>query len=223
MARSEREFSGQIAFHGRNFGGSFFGKRSRNRRSDLACAEAAKEMRELARFEIAKGLRKIAEGIETKKRICRNDRDGSRKADLAGARRSRARHFDFCVGGGRSRTFRRRSRSRRHAPNGKGKTAFTKRIPRGVIYGITPFNFPLNLVAHKVAPALASGNAIIIKPSQRTPLYVPAFRRSFYGKRLAEIGAADRADGRKIYRSRSRGRARQYDLFYGQRGGRLGI
>jgi len=39
-----------------------------------------------------------------------------------------------------------------------------------VIYGMTPFNFPLNLVAHKVAPALASGNAIIIKPSPRTPL-----------------------------------------------------
>ncbi|MCY7375229.1 MAG: aldehyde dehydrogenase family protein, partial [Pyrinomonadaceae bacterium] len=53
---------------------------------------------------------------------------------------------------------------------GKGKTGYTILIPRGVIYGITPFNFPLNLVAHKVAPALASGNAIIIKPSQRTPL-----------------------------------------------------
>ena len=62
---------------------------------------------------------------------------------------------------------------------GKGKTAHTKRIPRGVIYGITPFNFPLNLVGHKVAPALASGNAIIIKPSQRTPLTVLLFRRSF--------------------------------------------
>ena len=44
------------------------------------------------------------------------------------------------------------------------------RIPRGVIYGITPFNFPLNLVGHKVAPALASGNSIIIKPSRKTPL-----------------------------------------------------
>lgn len=53
---------------------------------------------------------------------------------------------------------------------GRGKTAHTLRIPRGVVYGITPFNFPLNLVAHKVAPALASGNAIIIKPSDRTPL-----------------------------------------------------
>jgi glyceraldehyde-3-phosphate dehydrogenase (NADP+) len=53
---------------------------------------------------------------------------------------------------------------------GRGKTAHTTHCPRGVIYGITPFNFPLNLVAHKVAPALASGNAIIIKPSPRTPL-----------------------------------------------------
>ena len=52
----------------------------------------------------------------------------------------------------------------------KGKTGYTKRIPRGVIYGITPFNFPLNLVGHKVAPALAAGNSIIIKPSQKTPL-----------------------------------------------------
>jgi glyceraldehyde-3-phosphate dehydrogenase (NADP+) len=53
---------------------------------------------------------------------------------------------------------------------GRGRYGWTERIPRGVIYGITPFNFPLNLVAHKVAPALASRNAIIVKPSPRTPL-----------------------------------------------------
>jgi len=44
------------------------------------------------------------------------------------------------------------------------------RFPRGVILGITPFNFPLNLVAHKVAPALACGSPIIVKPSPSTPL-----------------------------------------------------
>lgn len=53
---------------------------------------------------------------------------------------------------------------------GKGHVGLVRRFPIGVIYGITPFNFPLNLVAHKVAPALASGNAILIKPSPRTPL-----------------------------------------------------
>ncbi len=54
--------------------------------------------------------------------------------------------------------------------SGAGKMGWTQRIPRGIIFGITPFNFPLNLVAHKVAPALASRNAIIIKPSPRAPL-----------------------------------------------------
>ncbi len=53
---------------------------------------------------------------------------------------------------------------------GAGKTAFTKRIPVGVVVGITPFNFPLNLVLHKVAPALAVGCPIIIKPAPQAPL-----------------------------------------------------
>jgi len=44
-----------------------------------------------------------------------------------------------------------------------------RRIPLGPVAGITPFNFPLNLVAHKVAPALASGNTIVVKPSDLTP------------------------------------------------------
>ena len=45
-----------------------------------------------------------------------------------------------------------------------------RRFPIGPILGITPFNFPLNLVAHKVAPALAAGNPILIKPAPQTPL-----------------------------------------------------
>ena len=53
---------------------------------------------------------------------------------------------------------------------GAGYEGYTRREPLGVIFGITPFNFPLNLVAHKVAPALASGNAIIIKPATNTPI-----------------------------------------------------
>ena len=52
----------------------------------------------------------------------------------------------------------------------KNRTAINKRFPIGTILGISPFNFPLNLVVHKVAPAIASGNPIIIKPSSKTPL-----------------------------------------------------
>ncbi|HIC18556.1 TPA: aldehyde dehydrogenase family protein, partial [Candidatus Poribacteria bacterium] len=55
-------------------------------------------------------------------------------------------------------------------PGVKGKFGFTIRIPCGIVVGISPFNFPLHLVCHKVGPALASGNAIILKPATDTPL-----------------------------------------------------
>lgn len=58
-----------------------------------------------------------------------------------------------------------------HAGDGvKNRIGFTMRAPRGVICAITPFNSPLNVVAHKVGPALAGGNAVVIKPSEFTPL-----------------------------------------------------
>ncbi len=53
---------------------------------------------------------------------------------------------------------------------GREGFGIVQRFPRGVILGITPFNFPLNLLIHKVAPALASGNCILVKPSPFTPL-----------------------------------------------------
>ncbi|QDT66047.1 aldehyde dehydrogenase family protein [Calycomorphotria hydatis] len=56
------------------------------------------------------------------------------------------------------------------ASNGAGRVGFTMRVPCGVVAAITPFNFPLNLVMHKVGPALAAGNAILIKPASDTPL-----------------------------------------------------
>lgn len=56
------------------------------------------------------------------------------------------------------------------APGGAGRFGFTMRIPCGIVAAITPFNFPLNLVAHKVGPALAAGNAVFIKPAGDTPL-----------------------------------------------------
>jgi acyl-CoA reductase-like NAD-dependent aldehyde dehydrogenase len=53
---------------------------------------------------------------------------------------------------------------------GEGKLAFTLRRPIGVVGAISPFNFPLNLVAHKIAPALAAGCAVVLKPASQTPL-----------------------------------------------------
>ncbi|MFZ1331170.1 MAG: aldehyde dehydrogenase family protein [Flavobacteriales bacterium] len=66
---------------------------------------------------------------------------------------------------------------------GVGKTAFTKRFPIGVIGAITPFNFPLNLVLHKVAPAMAVGCPVVLKPAPQAPLSAFAL-----AKMLEEIG-----------------------------------
>lgn len=57
-------------------------------------------------------------------------------------------------------------------PAGKGREGLVRRFPLGLIAGISPFNFPLNLTAHKIAPAMAAGNPIILKPSSQTPLSV---------------------------------------------------
>ena len=55
-------------------------------------------------------------------------------------------------------------------PSTEGRVAHVHRVPRGPIVGITPFNYPLNLAAHKVAPSIAAGNPIIIRPDSQTPI-----------------------------------------------------
>lgn len=56
------------------------------------------------------------------------------------------------------------------APGSGNRVGFTVRVPCGVVACITPFNFPLNLVSHKVGPAIAGGNSVILKPASDTPL-----------------------------------------------------
>jgi len=60
---------------------------------------------------------------------------------------------------------------------GTGKTAYTKRFPIGVLGCVSPFNFPLNLALHKIGPALAVGNAVVLKPSPYAPLSALAFAK----------------------------------------------
>jgi len=132
---------------------------------------AAREMRKLARFEIAKGLRKIADGIEKRSEEFARTiaEEAAKPINLARGEVERG-VATFAWAAGEAERFVGEIVPVDTIAAGQDKTAHTKHIPRSVIYGITPFNFPLNLVGHKVAPALASGNAIIIKPSQRTPL-----------------------------------------------------
>ena len=64
-------------------------------------------------------------------------------------------------------------------PSGKKAMAFFKRVPVGVVAAITPFNFPLNLVAHKLAPALVAGNTVVLKPTPEAPLTAYKFAKMF--------------------------------------------
>ncbi len=70
-------------------------------------------------------------------------------------------------------------------PSGKKTTAYWFREPVGVVACITPFNFPLNLVAHKIAPALVSGNAVVLKPTPEAPLTAYKFAKLFIESKFA--------------------------------------
>jgi acyl-CoA reductase-like NAD-dependent aldehyde dehydrogenase len=74
------------------------------------------------------------------------------------------------------------------APGGDNRLGFTVREPIGIIGAITPFNFPMNLVAHKVGPAIASGNTVVLKPAGQTPL-----SSFFIAELLQEAGLPDGA------------------------------
>ncbi|HEX7108424.1 MAG TPA: aldehyde dehydrogenase family protein, partial [Aestuariivirga sp.] len=65
-------------------------------------------------------------------------------------------------------------------PQGKARKIFTKRDPVGVISAITPFNHPLNMVSHKVAPAIATNNCVVCKPTELTPLSALALADILY-------------------------------------------
>ncbi len=56
------------------------------------------------------------------------------------------------------------------SPGSEERLGLVRRFPLGVVAGISPFNYPLNLVAHKIAPAMASGNCIVLKPASKTPI-----------------------------------------------------
>jgi len=76
----------------------------------------------------------------------------------------------YTLAAGEARTLSGESVPIRGTQPGDGHIAWTVRVPIGVIGAITPFNFPLNLVAHKLAPALAAGCAVVLKPASQTPV-----------------------------------------------------
>lgn len=69
--------------------------------------------------------------------------------------------------------------------SGKKSIAYFSRVPAGVVVAITPFNFPLNLIAHKLAPALVAGNTVVLKPTPEAPLTAYKFAKLFIESQYA--------------------------------------
>ena len=82
-------------------------------------------------------------------------------------------------------------------PSGKKSLSYFYREPVGVVVAITPFNFPLNLVAHKIAPALVSGNSVVLKPTSEAPLTAYKFVKLFIQSRYAITDAISLVYGDK--------------------------
>jgi glyceraldehyde-3-phosphate dehydrogenase (NADP+) len=132
---------------------------------------AAVEMRQLARYEVAEALHSIGNYIKERREEFARTIALEAGKPIQTARGEADRGVStFQFASEEARRFTGETVPVDTQALGRGRFGWTERIPRGVIFGITPFNFPLNLVAHKVAPALASRNSIIIKPSPRTPL-----------------------------------------------------
>jgi glyceraldehyde-3-phosphate dehydrogenase (NADP+) len=136
-----------------------------------AATRAAAELRGWARHRLAESLRLIAERIRLRaEEFARTIAlEAGKPIKTARVEVERAA-MTFIYASEEARRFAGEVVPFDGQATGAGRVGWTERVPRGVVFGITPFNFPLNLVAHKVAPALASRNSIIVKPSPRTPL-----------------------------------------------------
>ncbi|HEX9963213.1 MAG TPA: aldehyde dehydrogenase family protein [Pyrinomonadaceae bacterium] len=168
---AREDFEVKNPFTNETVAGVFSADASETEEAVAAAESAAKEMRNLPRYEIAAGLRKIADRIEKRKEEFARTIAVEAAKPMATARGEVERGIaTFNWAAGEAERFTGEVVPIDTIATGKGRTAYTERVPRGVVYGITPFNFPLNLVGHKVAPALAAKNAIIIKPSSKTPL-----------------------------------------------------
>ncbi|MBI3359203.1 MAG: aldehyde dehydrogenase family protein [Nitrospirae bacterium] len=136
-----------------------------------SATEAFKEMRTVPSYKRAEALQKIADGLKEKREeIARMITLESAKP-ITDARVEVARAVNtFTIASEEAKRIGGEFIPLDLMSGSEGRQGLTRRVPIGPIVGISPFNFPLNLVAHKVAPAIAAGNTIILKPAPKTPL-----------------------------------------------------
>jgi acyl-CoA reductase-like NAD-dependent aldehyde dehydrogenase len=149
----------------------FQGTREHAERAIQAAVGAFGTTRKLPAFERQRVLRSIAQQIATRmEEFARTLAQEAGKPIKAARREVERAIFTFTVGAEETTRIPGEFLSLEWQQYTAGRWGIVRRFPIGPVAGITPFNFPLNLVAHKVAPAIASGCSIILKPAPQTPL-----------------------------------------------------
>lgn len=136
-----------------------------------AAVSAYPAMRRLAAHQRAAALLKITEGLTARREDFARTITAESGKPITDARREVGRAIQtFTIAAEEAKRIPGEVLPLDLTPGTESYLGITRRFPIGPVLGITPFNFPINLVAHKVAPALACGNPIVIKPAPQTPL-----------------------------------------------------
>jgi acyl-CoA reductase-like NAD-dependent aldehyde dehydrogenase len=140
-------------------------------RAIVSAQRAFQTTRKMASYERQRILRAISSGIEASKEefAALMAMEAGKPIRTARAEVDRA-VFTFAVAGEESTRIGGEWLPLDLQPSAAGRAGIVRRFPLGPVLGITPFNFPLNLVAHKVAPAIAAGCTMVLKPAPQTPL-----------------------------------------------------
>lgn len=135
--------------------------------------EAEEEMKELPSHRKYRALMQVSQGIKEKRFSLAESlaRQSGKPMKYALGETDRAVQ-GFLIAAEESKRLPREYIPIDWTPKGEGREGLVRHFPRGLTAGISPFNFPMNLAVHKIAPALAAGNPIILKPARSTPLSV---------------------------------------------------
>ena len=158
-------------YDGNVIGRVFQGRHEHAEAAIAAAVKAFGTTRRLPAFERQRVLRRVAQGIaERKEQFARTLAQEAGKPIKAARTEVDRAVFTFNVAAEESTRIYGEFIPLDWQEFTAGRWGIVRRFPLGPIAGITPFNFPLNLVAHKVAPAIASGCTIVLKPAPQTPL-----------------------------------------------------
>jgi glyceraldehyde-3-phosphate dehydrogenase (NADP+) len=169
--RSDAPLEIRNPFDGSAVGRTWLASNQHFEEATCAAVRAAREMRDLATYERAAILSAVSTAIkqhrdELARTLAQEAGKPIRDALIETDRAS----MTFQVASEEARRISGEQIPMDLAAHGKGRLAVTRRFPVGPVAAISPFNFPLNLTSHKLAPAIAAGNPIVLKPATATPL-----------------------------------------------------